>query len=234
MRGGYYIVVDFAGAINFDGVVYKAAAPAGDSTAVLRIDKTCQARQLRGHPHFCVSNCHLHAPVAHRRTRLQALTGPDAGSSGSLPEGGRRRGVEGRLCAQLVWNIGGGQGLYRIGEGLQGGVSRTITAASVSPLTGDLWLLGTFGLDDMVWGGTTLLRQADAQENPHAHCFLVALSHADGRVLWDQVFHGDPRPRQGPRRSRGSRHPHHRDQAQRRTAPAKHGAAGHAVRRPPP
>ena len=42
VRGGYYIILDFAGAINFDGVIYKAAAPGGDSTAVLRIDKTCQ------------------------------------------------------------------------------------------------------------------------------------------------------------------------------------------------
>ena len=44
MRGGYYIIILFQGAINFDGVIYKAAAPAGLSMAVLRIDKTCEAR----------------------------------------------------------------------------------------------------------------------------------------------------------------------------------------------
>ena len=42
MRGGYYIVVAFVGAIQFDDVIYKAPLPGQESLIALRIDKTCQ------------------------------------------------------------------------------------------------------------------------------------------------------------------------------------------------
>ena len=93
-------------------------------------------------------------------------------------------------CAQLIWALGGSQGLYRIGEGLAGDLERTITGASVNPLTGDLWLLGNFGLDDMVWGTEQVLRNASEEFNPHAHCFLVGLSYLDGHILWSEAFYG--------------------------------------------
>ena len=91
---------------------------------------------------------------------------------------------------QLIWAVGGSQGLYRIGEGLQGSLSRNITGASVNPLTGDLWIVGNFGLDDMVWGSLSVFRDTAQNQNPHAHCFLVALSYLDGHILWVEAFHG--------------------------------------------
>ena len=42
MRGGYYIVVAFLGAIQFDDVIYKATAAGQESMVAIRIDKTCQ------------------------------------------------------------------------------------------------------------------------------------------------------------------------------------------------
>ena len=47
MRGGYYIVVAFLGAIQFDDVVYKATAAGQESMAAIRIDKTCQVGHRR-------------------------------------------------------------------------------------------------------------------------------------------------------------------------------------------
>ena len=45
MRGGYYIMVAFLGAVQFDDVVYKATAAGQESMVAIRIDKTCQAGQ---------------------------------------------------------------------------------------------------------------------------------------------------------------------------------------------
>ena len=61
-------------------------------------------------------------------------------------------------CVQLIWSVGGSQGLYRIGEGVSGQLSRSLTAASVSPVTGNLLLLGNFGGDDVQFGNITLSR----------------------------------------------------------------------------
>ena len=61
-------------------------------------------------------------------------------------------------CVQLIWSLGGSQGLYRIGEGVSGELRRSLTAASVSPVTGNLLLLGNFGGDDVQFGNFTLSR----------------------------------------------------------------------------
>ena len=71
---------------------------------------------------------------------------------------------------QLIWAVGGSQGAYRIGEGSSGQLSRRLSAASVSPVTGSLLLLGDFGLDDISFGNITLARVCPSARGGQCYC----------------------------------------------------------------